>query len=209
MLDVVQRSPEWFACRLGKATASRVADIMAKTRSGYSSSRANYMAELLVERLTGAPTEGYTNSAMQWGIDNEPAARLAYSFMQDVDVEELGFAEHPAINDAGGSPDGLVGRDGLIEIKCMLTTNHVEQLLGAEIPGKYVCQMQFLMACTQRSWCDFVSFDPRMPEHMSIVIKRLERDDIFIAEIEHEVRTFLGELADKQDELMHRYKAAA
>ena len=194
MIDIKQGSAEWFAARLGKATASRVADIMAKSKSGYSTSRANYMAQLLVERLTGVPTEGYTNSAMQWGIDNEPAARLAYSFMQDVDVEEVGFAEHPAINDAGGSPDGLVGRDGLIEIKCMLTANHVEQLLGAEIPGKYVGQMQFLMACTQRDWCDFVSFDPRMPEHMQIVIKRLPREDIFIGDIEREVRTFLGEL---------------
>lgn len=191
-----QRSPEWFAARCGKVTASRVADLMAKTKSGYSTSRANYMAELICERLTGKPTESYTNGAMQWGTDTEPQAKAAYVFMHD-EVAECAFAEHPTIASLGASPDGLVGDDGLLEIKCPNTATHLEFLLSKTIPGKYITQMQTQMACTGRKWCDFVSFDPRLPDSMQMWISRVNRDDAFISEIEKEVTAFLAEVDAK------------
>jgi len=103
-----QRSPEWFAARLGKVTASRIADVMATTKSGYGAGRANYMAELICERMTGKRQEGYTNAAMQWGTDQEPFARAAYEFLTDRTVSEVGFIDHPTIPMSGASPDGLV-----------------------------------------------------------------------------------------------------
>ena len=201
MSTAEQGSPEWFAARAGKVTASRVADIIAKTKSGYSASRANYMADLLVERLTGQKTEGFTSSAMQWGVDHEPAARDRYAFMRDVDVEETGFVIHPAIEQSGASPDGLCGDDGLIEIKCPNTATHIETLLNGEIPAKYITQMQWQMACTKRAWCDFVSYDPRLPSEMQLFIKRVYRSDETITELEREVLAFLSELETKQNEL--------
>jgi putative phage-type endonuclease len=203
-----QRSPEWFAARCGKVTASRVADLMAKTKSGYSTSRANYMAELICERLTGKPTEGYTNGAMQWGTDTEPQAKAAYVFMHDA-VAECAFAEHATIGSFGASPDGLVGDDGLVEIKCPNTATHLEFLLSKTIPGKYITQMQTQMACTGRKWCDFVSFDPRLPDSMQMWISRVNRDDAAISEIEKEVVTFLAEVEAKIAALNTDYGMAA
>ena len=197
MSDIVQGSPEWHAIRLGRATASRIADIVAKTRSGASASRANYMAQLISERLTGQPQDSYTNAAMQWGIDTEPQARAAYSFMTDIDVSEIGFVEHPVITMSGASPDGLAGTDGLVEIKCPNTATHLDTLLGASVPAKYGTQIQWQLACTGRAWCDFVSFDPRMPEHMRLFVKRVERDDDRIKELESEVSAFLAEVDSK------------
>lgn len=201
MDSLVQGSPEWFAIRLGKVTASKVADVTAKTKSGYSASRANYMAQLLVERLTGQPVETYSNAAMQWGTETEPKARAAYSFMTDRDVKETGFAVHPTITMSGASPDGLVGDDGLLEIKCPNTATHIETLLGSATEGKYIKQMQWQMACTGRKWCDFVSFDPRLPVDYQIHIARVERDDAMIAELESEIVTFLKELDGKLEAL--------
>ena len=204
-----QRSPEWYAARLGKVTASRVADLMAKTKSGYSTSRANYMAELICERLTGKPTEGYTNGAMQWGIDTEPQAKAAYVFLHDAPVEECAFAEHGTIGSFGASPDGLVGDDGLVEIKCPNTATHLDFLLTKTIPGKYITQMQTQMACTGRQWCDFVSFDPRLPDSMQMWISRVKRDDALISEIEKEVTAFLAEVDGKILALNTDYGLAA
>lgn len=191
-----QLSPEWFAARCGKATASKIADIMAKTKSGPSASRRNYLAQLVAERLTGVPADGFSNAAMAWGTDQEPNARAAYSFRADVDVVETGFVEHPTIAMTGASPDGLVGDDGLVEIKCPNTATHIDTLLGASIADKYVTQMQWQMACTGRAWCDFVSFDPRLPENLILSIKRIVRDDALIASLETEVTAFLAEVAD-------------
>lgn len=196
-----QRSPEWFAIRSGKVTASRIADLTAKTKSGYAASRANYMAQLVCERLTGLPQESFTNSAMQWGTDQEPIARAEYEALQGVFVDEIGFASHPTIENAGASPDGLVGEDGLIEIKCPNTATHIETLLSGEPDTKYVKQMQWQMACTGRKWCDFVSFDPRMPENLRLFVKEVWRDDQMIAELEKEVREFLAELEEKCNKL--------
>mgnify|MGYP000358377392 FL=1 len=204
-----QRSDEWFAARLGKVTASRVADLMAKTKSGPSASRGNYMADLIVERLTGIRPEGFTNAAMIWGTETEPQARAAYEFLTDAEVVEDGFVLHPIIADFGASPDGLIGDVGLLEIKCPNTAAHIETLLTGEVPGKYVTQMQAQMACTGRAWCDFVSFDPRMPGDMQLFVRRVARDDAFIAQMEGEITGFLAELAQKLDALRLRYAVAA
>jgi putative phage-type endonuclease len=192
-----QRTPEWYAARLGKVTASRVADVTAKTRSGYGASRANYMAELIVERLTGLPTERYQNESMIWGTNTEPLARAAYEVRQGALVDEVGFVPHPSIAAAGCSPDGLIGVDGLLEIKCPNTATHINYMLEADAPSKYWPQMQWQMACTGRQWVDFVSFDPRMPENMQYAVRRVDRDDKAIAELESEVIKFLNELDEK------------
>lgn len=192
-----QGSPEWHQARLGKVTASRVADVTARTKSGYSASRANYAAQLICERLTGQPTESYTNAAMQHGTDCEPKARIAYQFMQDVTVLEEGFIDHPRILNSGCSPDGLVGADGMIEIKCPNSATHIETLLGEPVDGKYIKQMQWQMACAGRNWCDFVSFDPRLIPELQIKIIRVARDDAMIRDLEQEVEAFLNELVVK------------
>ena len=207
--EILQGSDEWKALRLGKVTASRIADLMAKTKSGFAASRANYMAQLIAERLTGTVAESYTNAAMQHGTETEPEARAAYEFYQSVTVEQIAFAPHPKIDQAGAGPDGLVGSDGLVEIKCPNTATHLETLLGQAVPGKYELQMQFQMACTGRQWCDFVSYDPRMPEHMRLFVKRLPRDDKRIAGIEGEIGSFLSEMAVKLSQLNSLYAAEA
>ena len=190
-----QRTDEWFAARCGKVTASRIADVCAKTKTGYGASRASYMAQLVAEQLTGKPTEGYTNAAMQWGTEQEPAARNAYSARVGELVEECGFVPHATLN-AGASPDGLVG-EGLVEIKCPNTLTHLDTIYDQQIPSKYGLQMQFQMACTNRPWCDFASFDPRLPENLQLYIKRVPRDETTIAMIEKEVAQFIAELDAK------------
>ena len=192
-----QRTEEWFAARCGKVTASRVADIIAKTKTGYSASRENYLAQLVCERMTSKPAESYSNSAMQWGTDQEPFARAAYEAAKDVLVEEVGFAIHPTIKDAGASPDGLVGEFGLVEIKCPNTATHIQTLLDQKVPEKYIVQMQWQMACTSRQWCDFASFDPRMEEGLQLFIKRVEYHPLYVAELEKEVINFLMDVEDK------------
>lgn len=202
---IEQGSPEWFAERLGKVTASRVADVIAKTKSGPSTSRANYMGQLIAERLTSEVQESYSNAAMQWGTDQEPNARAAYEFRTDATVEAAGFVIHPTMADSGASPDGYVAADGLIEIKCPMTATHIDTLLGRSVPGKYITQIQWQLGCTGRKWCDFVSFDPRMPESMSLFIARVQRDDKLIADLEAQVREFLTELDKKVSELRAQY----
>ena len=200
-----QRTDDWFSARLGRVTASRTADVMAKTKSGYSASRANYMAQLITERLTGQAADGFTSAAMLHGTETEPQARMAYELMTGDTVRETGFVLHPTIADFGASPDGLVGSDGLIEIKCPNTATHIETLLSETVPSKYMTQMHVQMICTGRVWCDFVSFDPRLPGDMSFWMTRVERDDKLCAEIEAEVTTFLGELADKLAKLREKF----
>lgn len=191
-----QRTEDWFAARLGKVTASRVADVIAKTAKGYSASRDNYMAQLVCERLTGKPTEGFSNAAMEWGTAQEPNARVAYSAKTGELVEEVGFIQHPAIGNAGASPDGVVGV-GLVEIKCPNTATHLEYVLDGKPPQKYVTQMQWQMACTKAEWCDFVSYDCRLPEHLQLLVVRIPRDTGYIQMLEDEVKTFLMELEAK------------
>ncbi len=205
---IEQGTPEWKAIRCGRVTASRVADIVARTKTGYSASRANYMAELVAERLTGTVADGFTNAAMEWGTAQEGDARLAYSFRANADVEQVGFVHHPQIQMAGASPDGLVGDVGLVEIKCPNTSTHIDTLLSGTVPGKYLTQMHWQMACTGRAWCDFVSFDPRMPEEMRLFVQRVNRDEERIAELEGEVMGFLVELGQTVAALTARYGVA-
>lgn len=204
-----QGSPEWHALRCGKVTASRIADMMAKTKTGWGASRANYKAQLVAERLTGIVAEGYTNAAMEWGKEKEAEARAAYGFSITHPVEVIDFVTHPEIAMSGASPDALVSWDGLVEIKCPNTATHIETLLGGTVPGKYVMQMQWQMACTRRAWCDFTSFDPRMPEDMRLFVRRLARDDGQIAEITKEVRAFLAEIDATVAQLTKMYRAEA
>ena len=199
-----QRSNEWFTARLGKVTASRVADVIAKTKTGYSTSRENYMAQLVCERMTGTQGESYSNAAMQWGTDQEPLARAAYEAAKDVLVDEVGFIIHPTIIAAGASPDGLVGDDGLIEIKCPNTATHIDTLLSDKVPSKYNTQMQWQMVCTGRKWCDFVSFDPRMPEGLQLFIQRVDFDAEYVKMLEAEITEFLGELETKIEKLKEK-----
>ena len=196
-----QGTTQWFQDRCGRVTASRVADVVAKTKSGYSASRDNYMAQLVCERMTGVPAESFTNAAMQWGTEQEPFARAAYESKKDILVEQVGFIHHPSIDGSGASPDGLVGLFGLVEIKCPNTATHIQTLLDQKVPEKYNIQMQWQMACTARQWCDFVSFDPRMSEGLQLFIKRVEFDPVLVASLEKEVIFFLQELESKIEQL--------
>jgi putative phage-type endonuclease len=198
---IEQQTPEWFAARLGRLTASRIADATAKTKTGWGASRANLMAELVAERLTGMPAERFTNGAMAWGIEKEPDARAAYEFYFDVDVQPGGFFEHPSIPMAGASPDGLVGNDGLLELKCPNTATHIDTLLTKSIDGKYIKQMQWQMACSGRMWCDFGTYDPRMPLELQLWVLRVMRNDKMIAELETDARQFLAELDEQETAL--------
>jgi putative phage-type endonuclease len=204
-----QGTEEWKQERLGRVTASRLSDVIAKTKSGWGASRANYMAQLIAERLTGSLAEGYTNAAMQWGLDTEAEACTAYAFRQNADLEEVGFVQHPKIPMTGASPDRLVGKDGLAEIKCPNTSTHIDTLLGTPIADKYIVQMQWQMACVGRKWCDWISYDPRMPENMRLFVKRVARDNTRIAELESAVVGFLAELDQKTDALRKAYPSAA
>lgn len=203
---IVQGSTEWFAARCGKATASRIADIVARTKTGYSAMRANYAAELIAERLTNTTAPSSQSEAMRWGSETEPQARDAYAVLKGLEVRQTGFVDHPRVEMSGASPDGLVGLDGLLEIKCPNTATHIDTLLNSAVPGKYVTQMQWQMACTDREWCDFASFDPRLPPPMQLFVTRVERDEAMIAELEREVQTFLAEIAERVERLRAKYE---
>ena len=195
---IEQGSPEWHALRCGKATASRVADIMRKTKTGVSATRERYMGELIAERLTGVQAESFKSADMQWGNDTEAQAREAYAFYHRAQLESVAFVDHPTIGMSGASPDRLVGIDGLLEIKCPATHTHIATLLGAPVEPDYIKQMQWQMACTGRQWCDFVSFDPRMPEALRMKRIRIARSALMIVEIETAVVAFLSELDEKE-----------
>jgi len=196
---IEQGTDAWKQLRKGKVTASRVADIIAKTKTGYSTSRDKYMTQLLLERLTGTIAESYTNAAMEHGIEQEPFARAAYESKMGVLVDEVAFVNHPTIEQSGASPDGIVG-EGLVELKAPMSHTHLESILGG-IDDQYKVQVNWQMACTGAKWTDLCSFDPRFPAELQLVIKRFERDDAFIATLEKEVIKFLAELDDKVNKL--------
>lgn len=206
---IEQRSADWFAQRCGHLTASRVADMMARTQKGWGASRANYAAQLIAERLTGTAESGFTSAAMQQGIDTEAEARAAYEFIEGVTVIEAPFVLHPRLLWSGASPDGFVGDKGLVEIKCPNTATHIATLRGEAIPDKYIKQMQWQMACAETEWCDFASYDPRLPDEMKLHVRRVERDDALIAEIEAAAVEFLDEIAATVAELENTYRKAA
>lgn len=190
---IEQRTIDWFQARLGKATASKFNDIMKGPRlAGWK----NYRAELAAQRLTGKIEEGFTSAPMQWGIDNEPLARLHYTLRSRNTVESCGFFEHEEIA-AGASPDGLIGEDGTLEIKCPNTATHIATLRTGKVPFEYVSQVQGQLWITGRKWADFVSFDPRLPENANLIIVHVERDETYIKELDALVRAFLLEVEEE------------
>jgi putative phage-type endonuclease len=191
---VQQGTDAWHQLRLGKVTASRVADILARTKTGPSASRQNYLIELALQRTTGIIAESYSNSAMEWGTQTEPQARVAYEVTTNNFVDQIAFVDHPSIAWFGCSPDGLVSDRGLVEIKCPNSATHWEYFKAKEPPKKYFIQMQAQIACTDRDWCDFISFDPRMPDRSQLLIVRVNRDQAFIAEMEAEIKQFLNDV---------------
>ena len=198
---IEQGTDEWLRLRLGKVTASGVADVLAKTKTGASASRSNYLIKLAIQRTTGVIEESFTNDAMQWGKDNEAQARVAYEVTSNCFVDQVAFIDHPTIKWFGASPDGLINKDGLVEIKCPNSATHWEYFKAKAPPRKYFIQMQAQMACTTRQWCDFVSFDPRMPERSKLLIVRIPRDNEFISDMENQVQEFLDEV-EKEVNLM-------
>jgi putative phage-type endonuclease len=203
-----QRSPEWFDQRRGKVTASRIGDILATIRNGnWAASRRNYAAELVTERLTGKTAEGFQSDHMQYAIEHEPIARAAYEAHTGLKVVEEGFVPHPRLPMCGASPDGLVGDDGLIEIKCLNTANQIETLLKEEVDEKYRLQMIWQMACTGRQWCDFVAFEPHLPKEMQLFIKRFTRDEKEIFHLENEVEIFLNDVETTVAQLQEKFRS--
>jgi len=202
-----QRSEEWYAARCGKVTASKIADITKRIKSGdWAASRRNYAAQLVTERLTGRPhIPTYTNEYMEWGQEQEAPAREAYVKVTGSTVEEVGFVDHPRIGLAGASPDGLIGTDGLLEIKCLIKANHIDILLTENLE-KYELQMLWQMACTGRQWCDFVSYNPELPDDMQLFIKRLHRDEDKIHKLEREVKIFLEEVEETTNDLKSKFR---
>lgn len=195
--NIEQRTEEWYAARCGSLGASALGDMMAKTKDGKpAASRANLRAKLVIERLTGVQEDGFKSAAMQHGIDMEDAARMAYEARTGVFVTQTGLHTHPEIKGTHASPDGLVGDEGLIEIKCPNSATHIDTLKSKKVPTKYLYQMQWQMRCTDRLWCDFVSFDDRLPENLQMFLVRIHRDDKQIAILEDEVRKFLAEVED-------------
>jgi hypothetical protein len=205
--DIDQRSDAWRQIRLGKLTASCVADALARTKSGWGAGRENLKARLICERLTGQPQDsGFCNAAMQFGIDNEAAARDAYAEHMLCAVTEVGFVDHPVIAWSGCSPDGLAGEDGLVELKVPNTASHIATLLGGGFPDKYHKQVAWQLACMpDRKWADLVSYDPRLPEPMRLFVQRVPRDDEAIGELEREVAAFLAEVDETVAQLRAQY----
>jgi putative phage-type endonuclease len=197
---IEQRTEEWFQQRLGKVTASRISDVIAKTKTGVSTSRQNYLVQLVSERITGKKGDSFVNQAMLDGIERESAARELYERTRGVSVTEVGFFDHPIIKNSGASPDGAVNAEeegkyaGLIEIKCPIETTHTNTLMSKSVPSKYIPQMQWQLACTGARWVDFVSYNPNFPEELQLFVARVDRDDTYIGELEAEVIKFLDEV---------------
>lgn len=195
LLDLPQGSEEWRRARAGLVTASRMCDVMAKIKTGEAAARRDYRALLVAEILTGQPQDdAYMSDEMRWGVEQEPFARAAYEIATDKLVDQVGLVLHPTIERAAASPDGLVGIDGVLEIKCPKTATHLQYIMDRAVPPKYEPQMMWQIACTGRAWADFVSFDPRLPENLQLFRVRLYRNDARIAELEAEVRNFLRDV---------------
>ena len=192
--DFTQGGDQWLAARAGCLTASAIADMLAKTKTGEAASRASLRARLVAERLTGIPQDGFSNAAMQWGNEQEPFARAAYEIHSGNLVDQTGLVMHPSIPYAGASPDGLIDDCGLVEIKCPNTATHIKYLLSGDAPKEYQPQMLWQMECTERKWCDFVSFDPRMPSHLQLFVVRFDRDEGRLNDVRAEAVKFLAEV---------------
>jgi putative phage-type endonuclease len=200
--EVEQGTDAWLELRKGKVTASRVADVLAKTKTGVSASRGNYLIELALQRVTGVIEPSFTNDAMQRGIDEEPRARAAYEVQSNNFVDQVAFIDHPTIKGFGCSPDGLIDTDGIVEIKNPNSSTHWATIKANEIPNKYYIQMMAQLSCTGREWNDYVSFDSRFPDRSQLFVKRLHRDDKYIAEMESEIVKFLDEVNSEVELIM-------
>lgn len=197
-----QGSQEWFEARLGKVTASKIKDVMSKGRgNAESKTRRSYLIQLLSERLTNEVQESYQNTAMQWGADQEPNARECYEFEHNLTVGQVGFVDHPVIENYGASPDGMVGINGLIEIKCPNTSTHLEWKIAGVVPSEHIKQIQAQLDCTGRQWCDFVSYDPRLPVNIQMFVIRIDRDNDLISEIQEAVKTINSDVVSLIEKL--------
>lgn len=209
IIDVEQQTPEWIRMRIGMATASRVKDIVkrlsrasnGKKAGDYAQCHEDYLWELVAERLTGRAADHYVTPYMEEGTENEPLAKAAYEVQFDVSLENGGFAVHDRIKWFGASPDALVGTDGLIECKCLKTVNHLEILRTGQIPEEHLAQMLAEMSCADRQWCDFISFDPRVPKPLQLFVRRMHRDETLVAQMETEVEAFLAEVEEAIEKL--------
>src|SRR5262245_57027341 len=207
MSDLQHDNVDWIKARLGKLTASRFADAVARIKTGWGASRARYIGELVSERLTGEPYPRFRSAEMQRGIEMETQARNAYQFYRDVDIVAVGFIDHPSIAMSGCSPDGLVGDDGLVEFKCPATHTHIATLRGDPITNEYLAQVHWQMVCTERSWSDWVSFDPRLPFEMQMFIQRIGASDAVQQLMENDARMFLAEVDATVAALREQYPA--
>jgi putative phage-type endonuclease len=188
---------EWLKQRLGLVTGSAISNVlMDSSKAGHR----NYMAQLVCERLTGEPTETYISPAMQHGIDTEDEARAAYMARNAVIVEEVGFIRHPKL-EAGCSPDGLVGQDGLIEIKCVQPATALDLLESKKVPADHYNQIQWQLAVTGRDWCDYVVYQPKLPERLRLNVMRVVRNQSDILNMTVKVEQFLEELNRKVKKL--------
>jgi exodeoxyribonuclease (lambda-induced) len=193
-----QRTDEWFKARLGKVTASKIHDIMIKTKTGESTYKTKYRLQLVTERLTGKVVPVFMNNAMAHGVEYEDEAKLEYAnrnkLLVGTDLTDVGMIDHPSIDWSGASPDGMVGNEGLIEIKCPQPITHTTTIETGEISKRYIHQMQWQMSCTGRQWCDFVSYHPDFPDDLKLFVKRVPRDNELIARLEEAVSTFVQEV---------------
>jgi putative phage-type endonuclease len=193
-----QRSEAWFKARLGKVTASKIHDIMIKTKTGESTYKTKYRLQLVTERLTGKVVPVFMNNAMAHGVEYEDEAKLEYAnrnkLLVGTDLTDVGMIDHPSIDWSGASPDGMVGNEGLIEIKCPQPITHTTTIETGEINKRYIHQMQWQMSCTGRQWCDFVSYHPDFPDDLKLFVKRVPRDNELIARLEEAVSTFVQEV---------------
>lgn len=209
IIQCEQGDPTWIHERCGRITASRVADVVAKLKNGKpGASRHTYMMEKLTEVLTGQLAEHFVTNAMQWGIETEGMARTNYELANGVDVQRVGMVVHGKIERSSCSPDGLIGQDGALEIKCPTTATHLEYLIDGVMPEEYIPQCMWTLACTGRSYVDFVSYDPRLPQDFSLFVKRLPRDEKLIAAMEFEVVQFIEELNAMCEKLLKNKRAA-
>jgi putative phage-type endonuclease len=203
-MNAPQRTDAWFAERAGHCTASRAADVLAKIKSGEAALRRKYRLNLVTERLTGNPVTGYQNAAMIWGTQTEPEARMALEATTGALVQEVGFIKHPTIPWVGCSPDGVIGDDGLLEIKCPESTTHLEWLEQNRVPPEHIPQLQFQLWVTERKWVSFASYDPRFPPGLQLFIVRVERDEDYIKQLHADVCAFLLEVEGMVERLLKR-----
>jgi len=188
IIDCIQGSDEWFEARLGFVTASNFHKVLNK-KTG----RGLYMRKLAAERLTVLPEDSYKSDVMECGTETEQEARRFYEQANDCIIEQVGFVTRDEW--VGGSPDGMVGKEGLIEIKCPLSSTHIENILSGKMPTTYIPQVQGLLWVTDRKWCDFVSFDIRVTSHPMFCVL-VARDEEYITTLLLQVTQFVKELKE-------------